>query len=361
MTSKVKCSSVPVLFSDHVALRLEYSLPAAPPPAHTRSRIVIPPKYCPTYVCYISSLLPTFNFNCPDKLYSSLVTSTHNFYTRYVSRPHISRRPEASRWTLDNRIQEAERMVLEEGHNFQRRPTPETCRQCQLSRDDLVALQQCVRTDAWHTFTNSINHQTSVSHMWHLINKVIKKKPCTAFHHSPAQYAQDLINTWSAQSRVCNLPAHIQDALTSQKHFRALRLAAPLLSKDEDDDIAITEDELRRALNRDKATTPGDDGITYSALRLLLEVPGNPLLQLYNLCLRRGHVPQPWTFSLIVPIPKPGTDKHRPISLTSCFSKILERILLTRLLLRVQDRLSPRLFGFLPERITASWSVYAPV
>ncbi|KAG0713426.1 Retrovirus-related Pol polyprotein from type-2 retrotransposable element R2DM [Chionoecetes opilio] len=127
---------------------------------------------------------------------------------------------------------------------------------------------------------------------------------------------------------------------------------AALLRTDEDDAVLITEDELRRALTRCKASAPGDDGLTYPVLRLLLKVPDNPLLQLYNLCFRLGHVPHAWTSSTIVPIPKPGTDKFRPISLTSCFCKVLERIFLTRLMFRLEDKLSPSLYGFLPQRST---------
>ncbi|KAG7165292.1 hypothetical protein Hamer_G007083 [Homarus americanus] len=35
--------------------------------------------------------------------------------------------------------------------------------------------------------------------MWHLINKVVKKKFFSALHHSPEEYAQDLVGTWSGQ------------------------------------------------------------------------------------------------------------------------------------------------------------------
>ena len=188
--------------------------------------------------------------------------------------------------------------------------------------------------------------------MWHLINRTIKKKPTCALHHSPHDYARDLVTTWSAQSQLCNLPEHIQKALSSQRNVRNLHLMAALLKPDEDDDVPLTEDELRRALAGTKTTAPGDDGLTYQVLRLLQKVPGNPLLHLFNLCFRQGHVPSAWTSSTIIPIPKPGTDKFRPVSLTSCFSKVLERILLARLLHRLQDNLSPSLYGFLPQRST---------
>ena len=152
--SQVKCSSVPALFSDHVGLSIHYSLPAAPASVHTRTRIAIPPKYRPTYISYMTNLLPTFDLHCPDKLYSSLVDATHAFYSQYVSRPHLRRRAGAHTWTLDNRIAQAERMAMEDGLAFQRQPSPETLHQYHLSRDDLIALQRCVLTDSWHKLTD---------------------------------------------------------------------------------------------------------------------------------------------------------------------------------------------------------------
>ena len=125
-----------------------------------------------------------------------------------------------------------------------------------------------------------------------------------------------------------------------------------LLRASEDDNLLITEDELRHALTRGKATAPGDDGVTYQVLRLLLKVLGNPLLRLYNLCFSRGYLLRAWSSSTVVLIPKPGTNNFRPISLTSCFCKVLERMFLTRLMFRIQDKLSPRLYCFLPQRST---------
>ena len=85
-----------------------------------------------------------------------------------------------------------------------------------------------------------------------------------------------------------------------------------LLQAEEEDDVPITSDELQRALARCMASAPGDDGNIYSVLRLLQKVPGDPLLQLFNLCFQSGHVPRAWTSSTIVATPKPGTDKFPP-------------------------------------------------
>ena len=350
--TNVKCFSVPVLFSDHLALGLRYSVPVMSSPAYRRTRVSIPPKYSPNYVSFVSAHLHEFNVESPEKLYNSLVTCTHNFFDRYVRRPNIKRQTRVQPWMLNDRVLAAERQTEADGLAYQRSPNPDTLRQYQESSSALVAIQQCAHTDAWNELTNSINHQTSVGSMWRLINKVARKKTPSALHHSPSHYAQALIEAWSAQSSVCNLPAHVRQSLSTHSIHRTLRLSAALLETDEEDDVPITKAELSRALASSRSTAPGDDGITYSVLRLLLKVPGDPLLRLYNLCLRYGYVPQAWTTSLIIPIPKPGSDKFRPISLTSCFSKVLERILLTRLMFRLHDKLSTRLYGFLPQRST---------
>lgn len=90
-----------------------------------------------------------------------------------------------------------------------------------------------------------------------------QENPTCALHHSPQEYAQDLISTWSAQSQVCNLPVHIQEAHSSQRNVRNLRLMAALLNSDEEDELPLTETELRCALACTNTTAPGDDGIAY--------------------------------------------------------------------------------------------------
>lgn len=81
--------------------------------------------------------------------------------------------------------------------------------------------------------------------------------------------------------------------------------------------------------------------------RELLVTPPSAII-----CFSQGCVPSAWTCSTIIPVPKPGTDTFRPVSLTSCFSKVMERILLSRLINQLESELSPCLFGFLPRRST---------
>ena len=61
------------------------------------------------------------------------------------------------------------------------------------------------------------------------------------------------------------------------------------------------------------------------------------ILLLFNKIFSEGHYPNRWRTAIIVPIPKPNKDtkdpsNYRPISLTCCLSKLLEKVINTRLM-----------------------------
>ena len=60
------------------------------------------------------------------------------------------------------------------------------------------------------------------------------------------------------------------------------------------------------------------------------------LLNIFNYIWKTGDFPQCWSEATVIPIPKPGKDhsdpnNYRPISLTSCVCKTLERMINDRL------------------------------
>ena len=89
------------------------------------------------------------------------------------------------------------------------------------------------------------------------------------------------------------------------------------------------------------------------------------LLYIFNLCWSSHSLPSIWKTSSIIPIHKMGKPldsyaSFRPISLTSCVSKLFERIILSRLLFFLESNsiLSPRQAGFRPERSTFDQYLY---
>lgn len=58
-----------------------------------------------------------------------------------------------------------------------------------------------------------------------------QEKPISALHHSPHDYATDLITDWLVQLRTTDLPVNIQDELNVHRDTRNLRLMPALLNK----------------------------------------------------------------------------------------------------------------------------------
>ena len=83
------------------------------------------------------------------------------------------------------------------------------------------------------------------------------------------------------------------------------------------------------------------------------------LLNFFNNMWETGKFPESWELATIIPIPKPGKNhteptNYRPIALTSCLCKTLERIINARLVwyLEINNLISPVQFGFRSERST---------
>ena len=77
----------------------------------------------------------------------------------------------------------------------------------------------------------------------------------------------------------------------------------------------------------------------------------SPLLYLFNLSYENERLPVLWKAAVIVSASKGGND-FRPISLTSCLCKMMERIILNRMIYKISDLLSDNLYGFMKDKCT---------
>lgn len=78
-------------------------------------------------------------------------------------------------------------------------------------------------------------------------------------------------------------------------------------------------------------SSPGLDKISYDLISLLPNSYHPLLLDIFNNLLEEGTFPESWHHSLVFLIPKNNSNKYRPISLTSCCLKLLEKLILSRL------------------------------
>ena len=109
--------------------------------------------------------------------------------------------------------------------------------------------------------------------------------------------------------------------------------------------------------NLSLSTATGPDKVAYPMLKHLPRSGMNFLLHIFNLSWASHFFPSIWKTSSIIPIHKIGKPfnslaSFRPISITSCVSKLFERIILSRLLFFLESNSipSPRRAGFRPGR-----------
>ena len=117
--------------------------------------------------------------------------------------------------------------------------------------------------------------------------------------------------------------------------------------------------------NLSSSTATGPDKVAYPMLKHLPRSGMDFRLYIFNLSWSSHSFPSIWKTSSIIPIHKMGKPldspaSFRPISLTSCVSKLFERIILSRLLFFLESNsiLSPRQAGFRSGRSTLDQILY---
>jgi retron-type reverse transcriptase len=110
---------------------------------------------------------------------------------------------------------------------------------------------------------------------------------------------------------------------------------------------------------------PGPDKIPNTALKLLPDKAVVALTAIINASLRFCHFPSRWKSANVIFIPKPGKDllfpqNYRPISLLSNVGKVLEKVILTRLVRATNENhvLPDEQFGFRPKHSTADQLIH---
>ena len=122
---------------------------------------------------------------------------------------------------------------------------------------------------------------------------------------------------------------------------------------------------LAATSNLSSSTATGPDKVAYPMLKHLPRSGMDLLLHIFNLSWSSHSFPSIWKTSSIIPIhnmgkPLDSPASFRPISLTSCVSKLFERIILSRLLFFLESNsiLSPRQAGFRSGRSTLDQILY---
>ena len=221
------------------------------------------------------------------------------------------------------------------------------------------------RKATWQKYVSTINTNTTCAEVWRKIKKISGK--CKAHPIPVIRDGNGIIQTkletvaeilGNTIAQYSNGENYTQDFQTKRRLLERNEPDFP--NQDTEYNAPFTEKELRDALNKCKDTSPGPDNVQYAMIRNLHPSATDSLLYLYNRVWDEGVIPEAWRTATVIPIKKEGKDgldptHYRPISLTSCLCKLMERMVSMRLqwYLEKENIISNRQFGFRKGHSTA--------
>lgn len=221
-----------------------------------------------------------------------------------------------------------------------------------------------LRKKSWTDFISSITSETPMSKIWTKIRKIKGNYPP---NHPPCLHTQqDIVSDSKAVSDL--LADHYRLVSSSENYpneFNRVREVRETRDLNFDTDrhemynSVIMISELKGVLKTCSDSAPGQDLISYSMIKHLHESSLNLLLYIMNKIWREGVFPTKWKKAIILSFLKPGKNPHqvssyRPIALTSCVCKLMEKIINIRLVRTLESTniISDLQFGFRRQRST---------
>jgi len=220
------------------------------------------------------------------------------------------------------------------------------------------------KTQSWKQYCN----KTLSTNPWNIVYKLAAEKignnQMSTLQKTNGTHTDSLLETLQCALEYLTPKDDKSEATKCHKQIRKL-IEDPMETEDDKD---FTKEEIRQtiqSIDYKKATV--EDGITNKILLWTFERFLLLVTSLYNGCLKKGCFPTRWKRARIIPLAKPGKEKcsdvskSRPISLLNTGAKVLEKLLIKRIMhfLYNNDLLNQNQFGFTPQKSTTEAAVHA--
>ena len=200
------------------------------------------------------------------------------------------------------------------------------------------------KRNSWQKFLSAFTSSTPLNKLWDLVRRLSGKRISLTF---PILRLPDTGEIVSEPNAVVNCLAERISHTSSEARYRPgfLDIARRRFQLDvnafhsdnlEDYNTLFTIHELNDAIYSAGNTSVGPDELHYSFFRHLSESSKLFLLQTFNDLFCNQLFPDHWKESTVIALLKPGrarqdANNYRPIALTSCLGKLLERMISKRL------------------------------
>ena len=213
----------------------------------------------------------------------------------------------------------------------------------EASRKTLKRIQE-LKAESWREFATSLDPRTEPTKVFNAIRAMdgrrkeehsgLPLEKSTRLLKTDAAKAQGFIREYVQTSKI-NISKKEKREMEKQLHSA---LSQRKEKNTESVELSFTEPELEDTLKQLKlGKTAGPDEISNEMLKHLGQTGRRYLLDLINNSWEKKEIPQDWKKATVIPILKPGKDakklgSYRPISLTSCTSKLMERLIQQKLM-----------------------------
>ena len=240
----------------------------------------------------------------------------------------------------DKNCEELKRLRTEAAENFHNNKSSDNYLQYKKMQARARIGFRKIKKEKFIAFCQGLRKDSNPTYIW-------KKIKCFKNRYNFSETA----NQYDAETI-----ANIQDQIESL--FPPWVSRSPMMMDDLNEEeqetsfltVDFTKQEMEYALKQaNTKSSPGKDGIDYFIISHLPLNAQELLLQIYNRMFREHTYPEEWQEYLVFFIPKDETKKkYRPISLSSCVLKIMERMINNRLhwWLEVEQQLPNSQFGF---------------
>ena len=258
--------------------------------------------------------------------------------------PKTSTNPTKSNPWYNDECKEAIKTRKKALNKFKKYPTKDNLNEVKVFRAKARRTIKISKRKSWRSYVSKINHKTPIKKVWDMIRKISGKAKSPSYNHlnhpvaetnstSKFEIAETLGETFLNNSCSRNYSEKFQKNKAEQEKIKLNFKSA----NTEEYNNLFNFDELLDAIKQSHDSATGPDEVHYQMLKHLPESSLQALLGIFNHIWTTGDFPEDWRLATVIPIPKPGKDpaeptNYRPIALTSCLCKTLERMINKRLI-----------------------------
>ena len=311
--------------------------------------------------------LESFNVNIfndhPDKM-KAFSSTLLDIASEYIPKTSPFYKKKSKPW-FDEECRNIKRQRSKADRIAKRFPNMDNVMRARLMQARARKLFRTKKRDSWRQYVSSIDSRTRPTKVWNMIRKITGKHVPNCLHHLKDSNG-DIITT---KDDIAEKLAEAFERNSSSEHYSndfkhiKRREEAKSLNfktkKTYSYNKKFTLRDITRSIKKSNDSSPGVDQIHYQILKHLPKTTLKFLLDLINEYWESGTFPECWRTALLLPIPKPGKDhydpnNYRPIALTSCICKTVERMVNERLIwvLEKKGLLSKLQSGFRKGRST---------